>query len=74
MMMRLLQPNHSSSQRFWQVGAEPREDFQIPHLHEDRDEVSALKALLAFGPSDTTNGVVAGSTRQTWPSTEPKKS
>jgi hypothetical protein len=28
---------------------------------------SALKALLAFGPSDTTNGVIVGSTRQTWP-------
>jgi hypothetical protein len=48
--------------------------LQIPQLHEDRDEVATLKALLAFEPSDTTDGVIAGSTRQTWPSTERKKS
>ncbi|WP_170303773.1 hypothetical protein [Reyranella soli] len=34
--------------------------------------MSALKELLASGPSDTTNGVVAGSTRHSWRSTARK--
>jgi hypothetical protein len=35
--------------------------LHIRQQHEDRDEASALKAVLAPEPIDTTNGVVVGS-------------
>jgi hypothetical protein len=56
------------------VGAVSDFGWQSGYLRWRKDSAcGALHALLAFAPSDTRNGVVAHSTRHTWPSMARKK-